>query len=166
MSFYAEQPGVEFRATGYEGIEVGSNGVITFIHKYTNERVFTIGSDAQGYLRFTWREEGKSYAQFVHRLVAKAFVENDSGHKLVLHKNDIKWDNRAENLYWGDHYMNRLDMRRNGIKPNSGRRPLSLKAAEEMRGLAAEGISTYKLAVLFNCSRRMVQKVLKNEVWV
>lgn len=167
MSFYAQQPGVEFRSTGIDGVEIGNNGVVTFENRRTGERIFTIGSEANGYYRFSWRDDaGKVKAEFVHRMVAKAFITNDAKHEMVLHKNDLKWDNRVENLYWGDRYMNALDMKRNGIKPNSGRRPLNLKTAEEMRGLREEGISTYQLASLFNCSRRLVQKVLKNEVWV
>jgi len=163
---YVEQPGVEFRETGIEGVEIGNNGVVTFINKKTNQREFTIGSWSHGYLRFSYKEDGKVKAVFVHRLVALAFVDNPAGHKMVLHKNDEKWDNRVENLYWGDHYMNMLDMRRNGIKPKSGNRPLSMVDAAKMRGLREEGISTYQLASLFNCSRRLVQKVIRNEVWV
>ena len=36
----------------------------------------------------------------VHRLVAEAFIPNPNDCKVIGHKNNIKSDNRVENLYW------------------------------------------------------------------
>lgn len=47
---------------------------------------------------------GKNY--FVHRIVAMAFCPNPSGFNEVNHKNEIKWDNRADNLEWCSHQYN------------------------------------------------------------
>ena len=42
--------------------------------------------------------KGKTY--LIHRIVALAFINNVDGYKYVNHKNEIKIDNRVENLEW------------------------------------------------------------------
>lgn len=36
----------------------------------------------------------------VHRLVAEAFIDNPNHYNIIGHKNNIKSDNRVDNLYW------------------------------------------------------------------
>lgn len=45
-------------------------------------------------------KNGKIISKRVHRLVAEAFIPNPNGYRVVGHKNNIKNDNRVENLYW------------------------------------------------------------------
>ncbi|WAA67786.1 NUMOD4 domain-containing protein [Microbacterium oxydans] len=49
----------------------------------------------------------------VHRLVAARFLDNPDGLPLVRHGNDVAWDNRADNLSFGDVKQNAADRRRN-----------------------------------------------------
>lgn len=45
-------------------------------------------------------KNGKRKTFRIHRLVAKAFIDNPKNLVIVGHKNNIKSDNRKENLYW------------------------------------------------------------------
>ena len=45
-------------------------------------------------------DNGKTKQFRVHRLIAKTFIDNPNNLSIVGHKNNIKTDNRVENLYW------------------------------------------------------------------
>ena len=72
--------------------------------------------DDKGYLRVKLTENGKPCFIGIHRLICEAFNGPSPGpHKPhVCHRNDIKDDNRAENLYWGSDLDNKQDAIRNG----------------------------------------------------
>ena len=47
--------------------------------------------------------------RLMHRVVAHCWIENPTNAKLVHHKNEIKTDNRADNLEWGTASQNKQD---------------------------------------------------------
>lgn len=53
-----------------------------------------------GYYRVGLAKDGKVKSVSIHRLVALAFVDNPLNKPTVNHINEIKTDNRAENLEW------------------------------------------------------------------
>lgn len=87
----------------YKGIEVSSIGRI---RKAANvrrkERILTdFPKDRDGYCRCSvQRLDGTWTSQPVHRLVAKAFIDNPNNKTQVNHINGIRTDNRVENLEW------------------------------------------------------------------
>ena len=56
--------------------------------------------DQYGYEQVTLSVSGKCYYRTVHRLVAQTFIENPNHYPTVNHINEIKTDNRVENLEW------------------------------------------------------------------
>ena len=88
---------------GYEGLYQVSNwGKIR--NKY--DKILIDKRTRFGYLRIRLSKNGKSKQYFVHRLVAEAFIPNPNNYEQVNHKNELKYDNRVENLEWCDRKYN------------------------------------------------------------
>lgn len=60
------------------------------------------GSDnGVGYIRVVIKEDGKAYHErYVHRIVAKAFVDNPEGKPCINHIDNNPLNNAADNLEW------------------------------------------------------------------
>lgn len=94
---------------GYEGVyEVSSTGRI----RRGDRELF--GTDSDGYRNVALCVGGVKTTNAVHRIVAQAFIPNPSGLPLVRHLNDIRNDNRVENLAWGTQSDNMYDAVKNG----------------------------------------------------
>lgn len=54
----------------------------------------------KGYLGLTLHIDGKATPKLVHRLVAEAFIDNHENVLTVDHIDNVKTNNRVENLQW------------------------------------------------------------------
>lgn len=71
--------------------------------------------DIQGHLNMRMTDkDGNLKEIYLHRLLAQTFIPNPDNLPLVRHLNDIKDDNRLENLAWGTQLDNQKDSVRNG----------------------------------------------------
>lgn len=75
-------------------------------HNGSHSRILKQGLTIKGYNIVVLSEKSVTTTCVVHRLVAKAFIKNEHNLSQVNHKNEIKTDNRVENLEWCDALYN------------------------------------------------------------
>lgn len=110
--------------TGFEGeYEVSSTGGVRSITRKVRSKGGSFRTvpgqvlkqwTVNGYLRVNLNQRGVLTQTPVHRLVAEEFVPNPENLPVVRHLNDVKTDNRVENLAWGTASDNENDKVRNG----------------------------------------------------
>ena len=85
---------------GFEGLyQISNLGNVKSL-KFNKERILKPTENSRGYYNVNLRKNNKRYTKKVHKLVAIAFLDHKpSGMVLVVdHLNNIKSDNRLENL--------------------------------------------------------------------
>lgn len=94
---------------GYEGLyQVSNLGRVKALPKlvgrgrqyHVGERLLSLRPMKNGYIRIHLDKDGSREYVSVHRLVAKAFIDNPLNLPFVNHKNENPTDNRVENLEW------------------------------------------------------------------
>jgi hypothetical protein len=104
---------------------ISSTGtVISHARKVGNRRVKRIElkpkNNGFGYLSVKLCKDGISMRQYVHRLVAEAFLENTEGKCCVNHLDGNPRNNRVDNLEWATHPENMQHAYDTGLCKNQG----------------------------------------------
>ena len=122
-----------------------------------------------GYPTVSVQINGKRPKFFVHRLVARAFVEGWSEGLCVNHINGIKTDNRPDNLEWVTLSRNTQHQWETGLVNIRGEAhpsaKLSTREAQEIFDRANRGEKTSQIANDFCISPRLVTMIRDRKRW-
>jgi hypothetical protein len=112
-------------------------------------------------------KNGKKVLTRVHILIAKAFIDNPDNQPLVCHKNDIKYDNRLENLYWGNHSTNGFDANNNGIGTRGSANGMAVLNASQVREIREllETDTVSNISRKFGVSRGAINDIRNRRNW-
>ena len=86
---------------GFEGRYQVSNlgNVRSWYNATTTPRILK-PDESKGYLYVNLSSKGEHKSYLIHRLVAVAFLPNPNGYPEINHKDENKYNNRADNLEW------------------------------------------------------------------
>ena len=74
--------------------------------RVTEERIILPFITKCGYHQIVLCKDGVKKRQYIHRLVALAFIPNPNKLPIINHKDENKLNNRVDNLEWGSAYYN------------------------------------------------------------
>jgi len=149
---------------GFEGkYFVSREGYVKAITR-SGTRILKTGDNGNGYKKVNLRKDGKTYAKYVHRLVAEAFVPKDHGKNEVNHINGHKDDNSYTNLEWVNRKENMEHAKRESLTRKSeiefrGATKLSKEEYLEVLKLLNRGSTQKEIADIFNISQGLVSLI-------
>ena len=147
---------------GYEGhYQVSNFGRVKSL-KYGREIILKPGKNGGGYSCVALSKNGHLQTYVVHRLVAQAFLPNPDNLPQVDHLNEIKTDNRVENLQWVTGSENTKRTYQHGRKPV--RAKVTFEQVSYIRN-NPDNLSKQQLAEKFNVSAFTIRQIQLKQTW-
>ncbi len=126
--------------------------------------------DQDGYHRVSVKINGKWYPRGIHAIVCAAFhgpAPTPEHH--AAHRNDVKSDNRAENIRWATPAENNgSDRNRNGHTARgeiSGNAKLTEEIVKKIRIEHAAGVSISELSRTYGVARSTICRIYARKTW-
>lgn len=68
----------------------------------SRRKVMSVGKHKSnsGYVQVQLYKDGEYHWKYIHKMVAKAFVDNPNNYRTINHKDGVKTNNAANNLEW------------------------------------------------------------------
>lgn len=148
--------------------QISNTGRLKRIYK-NHERISSITKTTKkGYLRTCLCIDGIGNSQFIHRLVATAFIQNPNNYDFVNHIDGCKTNNNVENLEWCTNYQNiehamKNDLTLKGIKsPNC---KLSDELVKVIRERYENGATQKGMAREYGVGKTTIYNIVHRNKW-
>lgn len=116
---------------GYEGYyQISNYGRVKSLERYKSnysklqlvpERILSQGTKENGYKVIILYKDNKGKNNYIHRLVAQAFLPNPNDLATVNHKDGNKANNHLSNLEWASYAENNRHARLTGLSKPRGK---------------------------------------------
>jgi len=148
---------------GTDGVyQVSTSGEVRSFSRYRDGRIRALQDNGHGYMTVLI---GKKRL-YVHRLVAKAYLENPLELPQVNHKNGIKHDNRVENLEWCTAKQNAKHKYAMGLDSQKGMSNTGRKIGwADVLAIRASSLSCRKIAKVYNLNKDHISRIRTRKVW-
>ena len=134
----------------------GHNSVVRVAGRHMKLSLGTVG-----YLDVVLSKDTVIKHSMVHRLVAKAFIENKENNLTVNHKDGNKLNNNISNLEWSTQQEQITHSIDKGLTNKAGKRYLDFKFKEAVRLYKHDtGCPLTELCVKFSIDRQTAKKIL------
>ncbi len=127
------------------------------------------GLGTQGYLLVLPCVNGKNVCMYIHVLICRLFHgSKPQWAECVRHLNDIKDDNRAQNLAWGTRSDNQQDRIRNGTYQYGEKNPASFLTEDIVRRIRTDykkGVRQSELMKNYSLQRSNIWSIVHRKTW-
>ena len=122
------------------------------------------------YLEVNLFKNSKSIPKIIHRLVAKAFLDNPENKSQVNHKDGNKLNNSISNLEWFTNSENQKHAYRLGLQPsrigeNNSNTKITDKDVTLLKQLYNSGMSIIEVSNSMNISVSIIRQIIYGRTW-
>lgn len=123
-----------------------------------------LSMNGKGYVQVRLCKNGRAKTHLLSRVVLAAFTGRFRAME-AGHKNNVRTDNRIDNLLWQTRVENEKHKTQTGRRPKSTVPSFSPRAVRAVRSMRKAGFLLQEMAALFGCHYTTLGLISLNKTW-